>query len=65
MTEEPQNPVRTPRNRKSTLANLIPDMPAVIPKNHASTALLYSKFIMKGIQTNKIDLVRESFNMKK
>lgn len=40
-------------------------MPAVIAKNHASTAQLYSKFIMKGIQTNKLDLVRESFNMKK
>ena len=40
-------------------------MPAFLQKNKSSTALLYSKFIMKGMTTNKIDLVRESFNMKK
>lgn len=40
-------------------------MPAFMTRNKSSTALLYSKFIMKGIKTNKIDLVKESFNMKK
>ena len=33
-------------------------MPALMPKNKSSTAILYSKFIVKGIKTNKVDLVK-------
>lgn len=40
-------------------------MPTFLTKSKTSSALLYSKFIMKGIKTNKIDLVKESFNMRK
>ena len=50
---------------RQTLNNIIPDLPSFPNKNNNSTALLYSKFIMKGINTNKVDLVKQSFNMKK
>lgn len=50
---------------RQKLNNLIPDLPSFSNKNNKSTSLLYSKFIMKGLNTNKVDLVKQSFNMKK
>lgn len=65
LTTNQNNQEKTITENTKTLNNLIPDMPALTARTKSTTALLYSKFIMKGIKTNKIDLVKESFNMKK
>jgi hypothetical protein len=35
------------------------------PKNSKNTSYLYSKFVVKGIKPQKIDLVKQSFEKRK
>jgi hypothetical protein len=46
---------------RHTLVNMLADMPALTLNNQNTTSLLYSKFIVKGIKSNKVNVVKESF----
>jgi hypothetical protein len=51
---------------KQKLNYIIPEMPAFVNTNSlAPTALLYSKFIVKGMKNDKINMVKDHFKMKK
>jgi hypothetical protein len=61
-----QSEVASYNINKQKLNDIIPEMPAFPKnKNSASTTLLYSKFIMKGMKSDKIGLVKDHFKMKK